>query len=372
MYRKDVHFMAVKKNSKTGKWQFDGKIYVEGKKVASYRKTGFATKKEAIRAELEYREKFISEYRSVRFEDLYKEYIPFWSTQVKATTVTTECGLYEKLIKDYGDRDLLDSKVLQDIISTCDKKYSKKYVEIIYTAFNRVFKWAVKKEKIKSNPMAKVYRSTRKDEKRKEMLFFEPKEFDCFLSVVEDPRDRAMFSTLYWMGIRRGEMMALQWKDIDLKNKTISISKTVVTIKRNEADPTNTPKTSNSYRTITMPQKLIDELLAYKRIAEQFACYGPQMYVFGDDKPISAETLRRKNKQYIAEANRRGYDLPEIRIHDYRHSHASYLINNMSAGFTDFDIAKRLGDTVETLHSVYAHWFKAGDKGIIDFMDNDN
>lgn len=114
------------------------------------------------------------------------------------------------------------------------------------------------------------------------------------MSVVEDPRDRAMFSTLYWMGIRRGEMMALQWKDIDLKNKTISISKTVVTIKRNEADPTNTPKTSNSYRTITMPQKLIDELLAYKRIAEQFACYGPQMYVFGDDKPISAETLRRK------------------------------------------------------------------------------
>lgn len=44
----------------------------------------------------------------------------------------------------------------------------------------------------------------------------------------------------------------------------------------------------------------------------------------------------------------------------------------MSAGFTDFDIAKRLGDTVETLHNVYAHWFKAGDQGIIDFMNSDN
>ena len=76
MYRKDVHFMAVKKNSKNGKWQFDGKIYIDGKAVYSYRESGFATKKEAIRAEIEYREKFMSEYNVVRFEDLYKKYLP--------------------------------------------------------------------------------------------------------------------------------------------------------------------------------------------------------------------------------------------------------------------------------------------------------
>lgn len=44
----------------------------------------------------------------------------------------------------------------------------------------------------------------------------------------------------------------------------------------------------------------------------------------------------------------------------------------MSAGSTDFDIAKRLGDTVATLHNTYAHWLKAADKGIIDFMDKEN
>lgn len=362
--------MAVKKNPKSGKWQFDGKIYSKGKVIHSYRKCGFNTKKEAVRAELEYRENFFAEYSEIAFEDLYKEYVPFWATQVKATTVESEGTLYEKLIRDYGNQNLMDSKVLQEIISECDKKYSKKYVERIYTAFNRVFKWAVKNGKIDSNPMSKVYRSARRDEKKKEMNFFEPKDFENFLSVVEDPRDRAMFSCLYWMGIRRGEMMALQWKDIDFRSKTMSISKTVPTLKRNEEDPCNTPKTANSYRIITMPRRLIDEILSYRIIAEGFACYGPDMYVFGDNKPISAETLRRKNKQYIAEANRRGYGVPEIRIHDYRHSHASYLINNMSAGFTDFDIAKRLGDTVDTLHSVYAHWFKTGDKGIVDFMNN--
>lgn len=363
--------MAAKKNIKTGEWQFDGKIYHQGKVINSYRKTGFKTKREAKIAEMDYRENYLKEYVSVTFEDLYHEYVPFWSTQVKATTVETECGLYEKLIRDYGDLDLLDSKVLQEIISVCDKKYSKKYVERIYTAFNRVFKWAVKNDRIKSNPMQKVYRSTRPDERRKEMLFFEPDDFYKFLSVIEDQRDRAMFSCLFWMGVRRGEMMALQWKDINFHQNTMSISKTVPTVKRNEADPCNTPKTSNSYRTITMPGKLIDELLRYRDIAEGFSCFGPEMYVFGDDKPISAETLRRKKSQYIEEANRRGYNLPNIRIHDFRHSHASYLINNMSAGFTDFDIAKCLGDTVETLHRVYAHWFKCGDKGIVDFMNSD-
>lgn len=174
------------------------------------------------------------------------------------------------------------------------------------------------------------------------------------------------------MGLRKGEMMGLQWKDINFKDRTMRIDKTVITINRLKPNPTTPPKTKNSYRTITMPKKLVDELLSYQEIAKEFSCYNQNMYVFGNDKPISAETLRRKNKQYIAEANRRGYDLPEIRIHDFRHSHASYLINNMSSGFTDFDIAKRLGDTVETLHNVYAHWFKTGDKGIIDFMDNDS
>ncbi len=268
--------------------------------------------------------------------------------------------------------------------------------------------------------LVKVYKDARAGEQKKEMSFFEPDEFKRYLSVIEDPRDRAMFSTLYWMGIRKGEMMGLQWKDIDFQNKTMSISKTVITLNRLKENPCTPPKTKNSYRTISMPKSLIKELDEYLEVAKTFACFGPEMFVFGDNKPISAETLRRKNIHYIKEANRRGYDIPEIRIHDFRHSHASYLINNMAQngfsdfdiakrlgdtvetihsvyahweirihdfrhshasylinnmaqnGFSDFDIAKRLGDTVETIHSVYAHWFKAGDDKIIDFMDNDN
>lgn len=54
------------------------------------------------------------------------------------------------------------------------------------------------------------------------------------------------------------------------------------------------------------------------------------------------------------------------------HSHASYLINNMGKyDFTDFDISKRLGHTVDMLHQTYAHQFKGMDKRIVDQIQSD-
>ncbi|WP_276931465.1 tyrosine-type recombinase/integrase [Dubosiella newyorkensis] len=367
--------MAVKKNEVTGEWGYYGTITHKGKVIHRYKKRGgFKRKGEAIKAEQAYRENFdVAKIMRPSLVELVDQFLPFWKTQVKPSTADQEEKVYKKLIRELGDKDFYEPKVLQAYINECDSKYSKRYVEKIYFSLTRLFKFAVREEIIETSPMVKVYKDARAGEQKKEMSFFEPDEFKRYLSVIEDPRDRAMFSTLYWMGIRKGEMMGLQWKDIDFKNKTISISKTVITLNRLKDNPCTPPKTKNSYRTISMPKSLIKELDEYLEFAKTFTCFGPEMFVFGDDKPISAETLRRKNIRYIKEANRRGYGIPEIRIHDFRHSHASYLINNMAQnGFSDFDIAKRLGDTVETIHSVYAHWFKAGDDKIIDFMDNDN
>lgn len=180
-----------------------------------------------------------------------------------------------------------------------------------------------------------------------------------------------MFSFLYYMGCRKGEMMALTWNDIDLNKQTVNINKTVAVRLNNKITP---PKTSNSIRIITMPKKLVNLMDEWKNEQQKYYDFCDNWYVFGSTKSISAETLRRNFNDYIIKANKElppDAQVPSIRIHDLRHSHASYLINNMSEGFTDFDIAKRLGDTVSTLHSTYAHWFKSADKGIIDFMDKD-
>ncbi|MCB7347817.1 hypothetical protein LIZ33_16400, partial [Desulfovibrio desulfuricans] len=67
--------------------------------------------------------------------------------------------------------------------------------------------------------------------------------------------------------------------------------------------------------------------------------------MFGFDKPLDPETVRRVKREKVKAANEKDENknkqLELIRVHDFRHSHASYLINNMSDQFTDFDVAKR-------------------------------
>ena len=81
---------------------------------------------------------------------------------------------------------------------------------------------------------------------------------------------------------------------------------------------------------------------------------------------------RRYMEKLINEVNQdTKAKIDRITIHEFRHSHASYLINNMSDQFTVYDIAKRLGDTVETVLSTYAHQFKNADKKLSDFINKD-
>lgn len=83
------------------------------------------------------------------------------------------------------------------------------------------------------------------------------------------------------------------------------------------------------------------------------------------------------NNEAIKIANENNEEqIPIIRIHDLRHSCASYMIGNMvrdgSSHFSLYDVAKRLGDNLSTVLSVYAHWLPQADKGIAKFMDKDN
>lgn len=81
---------------------------------------------------------------------------------------------------------------------------------------------------------------------------------------------------------------------------------------------------------------------------------------------------RRYMEKLVNEVNSSSEEkIRRITIHEFRHSHASYLINNMSDQFTVYDIAKRLGDTVETVLHTYAHQFKNADKKLSDFINQD-
>lgn len=372
--------MAVYKSNQ--KWYIKGKIKKENGLFYYYHKlaVGCTLKKEAI----EYERKFKKQYQDIQvsvgyvsFKKLSDEYINSL-TSVKSVTKRTYSDLLDKINEVIGDKkiNLINRDILQKYIRNLESKYAKEYVEKFYYILRATFNYAIENDYITVNPMNKVKLTVNKDEVRKEMDFWEPDEFNRFIENVEDQELHLLYTFLFYMGTRRGETLALQWKDIDFKNHSVSIYKTVTYKIKGKPWEITSPKTENSVRNIPMFKIVEEELLAWKKVCEQKYGFSEQCYVFGFSRPLAAERPRKKMVEIINKINDglpADQQLKKIRIHDFRHSHASWLINNMGKfNFSDFDIAKRLGDTVQMLHSTYAHQFKDAGKNIIEAMETLN
>ncbi len=91
----------------------------------------------------------------------------------------------------------------------------------------------------------------------------EEKQLAGYLDKLDNPRWKISLLIALFMGIRRGELAGLEWKDIDFENKTMTIARSVQDIV-GFGIITKEPKTENSKRTISMPDKLIEYLHEYE------------------------------------------------------------------------------------------------------------
>lgn len=175
-----------------------------------------------------------------------------------------------------------------------------------------------------------------------EMDFWTTDEFQTFIEAVKDkPVSYAIFMTLYYTGIREGELLALTPADIDLEKQTLRINKSYQRI--DGEDVITSPKTPKSNRTIPIPDKLVTCLKEYMD-----KCYGLQP----DDR------LFPYNKSFLYREITSGcekFGVKKIRIHDIRHSHASLLVE---MGCSPLLIAERLGhEKVQTTMDTYSHLY---------------
>ena len=234
---------------------------------------------------------------------------------------------------------------------------------------NKMLRFAVRKGYLETNPCSPIELAKNPNEKKTEMQYWTLEQFNLFIPYVENPLYHLLFDNQFYMGMRIGETLALTWEDVDLENNVILVKKTW----SKDLHKITTPKTPNSQRTITMPQFLSDEYREFKEMLD----VPEKSFVFGIDIPVCSTTVRTRMREAIKIANENNEEqIPIIRIHDLRHSCASYMIGNMvregSSNFSLYDVAKRLGDNLSTVLSVYAHWLPQADKGIAKFMDKDN
>lgn len=189
-------------------------------------------------------------------------------------------------------------------------------------------------------------------EPQKEMKYMTVEQFNQFISKVDDIVYNALFTTLFYMGLRIGEANGLQWKHI--KDNTLSVKQAVNTkLRDNEGNYLiTTPKTASSVRTLPLPQivsKSLNELHEYYSNWEEFSA---EWFVFGGLKPLPESTITKLKHKYFMAA-----DLDEIRLHDFRHSCASFLINN---GASPLLVSRWLGHSNVTMTlNRYSHLYKS-------------
>ena len=157
------------------------------------------------------------------------------------------------------------------------------------------------------------------------------------------------FRTLFFTGMRKGEARALQIQDLDVENATITINKSM----RKYNSSLKAPKTPSGVRKIRIDSNTL-ELLKPLRQHEK--------WLFGDYKPISRDRVDRAFKAGIAASG-----VKKIRIHDLRHSHASFLILK---GANIIAVSKRLGhSSVNMTLNTYAHLMKDAETELIEIVN---
>lgn len=160
-------------------------------------------------------------------------------------------------------------------------------------------------------------------------------------------------STATKTGLRRGEILALKWSDVDFENKTICVERSLIYDK--SGFRFTTPQTSSSNRIIKIGDSLIRDFKRWKTNQNEIKMVLRKSYEDHDlifstqtGKPIFPRSLTHDFNKAIKVA-----DVPKIRFHDLRHTHATICLE---AGMTLKEVQDRLGhSSIKTTGDVYAH-----------------
>ena len=349
--------MKAEKDKKTGKWLIQYRYTDWQGKRRKSTKRGFATKREAE----EWLRNFLITQKAdfdMKFEDFWKIYCADMETRLREHTMRTKKYIVElKILPYFGNKrvnDITAADIRQWQNELIKMGYSPTYLKTINNQLSAIFNYAVRYYDLKSNPCAKA--GSMGKSKAEEMDFWTGEEFRKFIDSVMNKRLSYMaFMILYWTGMRLGELLALNPKDVDLEKGTISITKSYQRL--GKKDVITPPKTSKSKRVITIPEFL----------AADIKDYIDSLYELQENDrlfPITKYYLEHEMQRGIKESG-----VKRIRVHDLRHSHASMLIE---LGFSPLEIANRLGhEKVETTLNTYAHLYPNKQTKLAERLDSE-
>ena len=330
----------IKKEKETNTWSV--RFYYNGKDI---RKKGFKTKADAIDFENEKRAElkgFVGSTTSI--SKLIELYLNKRKTRIKQSTYEKDERILNKYVKpNFTYTTQINSySITEWKTNLLNNNFKEHYINQIIKCFRAFLVYASTLTKIDPRvidelDIVKLY------EIKEEMQVWSVDEFNQFISVVDDPFYNTLFTTLFWSGLRISELRALTKKDISgnelIINKRLEAKSKIKGI--------TTLKTQASNRRVLMPVAIINNL---KLIDSELLF------------PISETQIRRMLDKYIKKSG-----VKKIRLHDFRHSHASFLFNS---GMNVKMISARLGhSSVSITLDTYVHLLPNEQEKIVDAIN---
>lgn len=353
---------SVRKRGTSWEYTVDiGKDPITNKRIRKS-KSGFRTKKECEAA----MNKLIVEIEQGDYvqqkEILLKDYLQNWLKSVKPNIAGNTFAYYRRIAENeiipvLGNMQVSKIKPL-DIEKFIQEKRKKEninnttlkhYFDTLKVSLNQALKWQL----ISSNPCLAV---TPPKKEKKEMQVLNKNQLEILLDFLRESE----FQTLYLVvmlavtcGLRRGEILGLEWSHIDFENKIITVKNNYTKV--DNKDMLTIPKTDKSIRKIAMLDLAIQELSKWQTQQKKNKLLLGEDYVsnnfvctWEDGRPVRPDYVTQQFSRVI-----KRLELPSIRFHDLRHTHATMLLlQNVSPKV----VSKRLGHSnISTTYDIYAH-----------------
>lgn len=239
--------------------------------------SGFKTKKEAQIAAAALQQElnqgtFIAE-KDILFKDFIDQWIKLYQPSVKVSTVRVRVHESGKLLQYFEGFQVkqITRKMYQDaLLGLYEKDYAVNTIAGIHSTGKMIFSKAVELEIIKNDPtqyvkLPRPQKTVEEIENEENTVkYLEKEELALLLKTSKEKgleRDYAIFLTLAYSGLRVGELCAVKWRDLSVKDQTVNITKTYYNPK-NIATKYQllTPKTKTSRRTIELDPIVFKEL----------------------------------------------------------------------------------------------------------------
>lgn len=321
----------------------------------------FAKKWLAEYAEIELAPKTVFRYKEMLNNRIFKA---FGDKRLEKIKPLDLLEFYNSMRKKHTYNVILEEgTVIEKDSEPLSERTIKHYHRLICAMFEKAIKWGVFHG---VNPAKRV--DTPKTEKKKAKCYDE-KQVQDLLEALEKIKPEELKYKVATMialitGARLGEIMGLEWQDINFENKYIEIRQSSQYLPR-QGTFTKAPKTETSKRRVSVNEMLLDLLEEYRADQRRkgFLCQdNNRLFVTWEGKPMHPYTISKWFPKFLKRNN-----LPHLNFHGLRHTSATFLI---SKGMDIETVAGRLGhSTSATTQNVYSHFLEAKDKQAADLME---